>query len=383
MHLGGRYAGAQCKHVVALTTGEIEDIVADADAFRPSLGEFLIVTTLRRDASLQAFVRTLNEHRLNGGRCATEILFWEDVSLDLSGDNTLLAKYFPGWSRIDSEEEPQFEVRWIQNGLRSQEITIPALSRYCTDIMGVLDPYDDDELAFVRAHSPQDTEDAEAFNRTVATLASDPDYRARWRASHAAQAFDEGTRIALEVNVTNAASADILITLEFFDAFDLFAARRRPKQSQTIEMPEHPALACERRWVIPGFELPDLTRLSLDPWQLANVHITSSTWIRAVGHRATLHIDRSAPRRSWKFEGDDALVIAPWSLGGRYSIRWQADAENRKTPQTGELTLIVAPPAELTTRRRASYIGPRIRRRVVRTEEATNASLPPADDEKG
>src|ERR1044071_9160136 len=53
-HLGQRYAGAQCKLVDSLSVRELEQIVKDADAFQPALAEFLVMTSVPRDAKLQA-----------------------------------------------------------------------------------------------------------------------------------------------------------------------------------------------------------------------------------------------------------------------------------------------------------------------------------------
>lgn len=90
---GSETAGAQCKRVEALTEEEINSEIEQATGFKPPLEEYLILTTLRRDARLQEYIRTQEDWEIN----RVEILFWEDLSLQLSGSDELLMKHFPQW----------------------------------------------------------------------------------------------------------------------------------------------------------------------------------------------------------------------------------------------------------------------------------------------
>ena len=95
VHLKGRdseIAGAQCKRVEALTEKDLKNEIEQATEFKPSLEEYLLLTTLKRDASLQEYVRT-QDWEIN----RVEILFWEDLSLQLSESDELLKKHFPQW----------------------------------------------------------------------------------------------------------------------------------------------------------------------------------------------------------------------------------------------------------------------------------------------
>ncbi len=92
-HFKGKVAGAQCKETDVLTIAIVEAEVEKAKAFEPRLTEYLVLTTAKRDAALQKAVRTKQwEFRVH-------VLFWEDISLELSSHDDLLQKYFPNWLR--------------------------------------------------------------------------------------------------------------------------------------------------------------------------------------------------------------------------------------------------------------------------------------------
>lgn len=95
LHLGSGpnspYAGAQCKNTDELTLRSIKEEVEKALKFRPELREYLILTTVGRDAHLQEAIR------LENWPFRVEVLFWEDISLLLSGHADLLKKHFPAW----------------------------------------------------------------------------------------------------------------------------------------------------------------------------------------------------------------------------------------------------------------------------------------------
>ncbi len=104
-HLGGtsakRYAGAQCKKTDSITIAVIEEEVEKSKKFRPTLTEYLIMTTAPRDTSVQQQVRAKSwpfDH--------VHVLFWDDISLELSGHDALLQKHFPGWmKRMTTKEQ--------------------------------------------------------------------------------------------------------------------------------------------------------------------------------------------------------------------------------------------------------------------------------------
>ena len=96
---GTQLAAGQCKRVESLTKKEITDEIEDAANFVPLTEEYIILTTLKRDATLQAFVR-----KKNWAIPRVEILFWEDISLHLCEFDELLKKHFPRWFRSSTSK---------------------------------------------------------------------------------------------------------------------------------------------------------------------------------------------------------------------------------------------------------------------------------------
>lgn len=96
---GTQLAAGQCKRVESLTEKEITDEIEDAANFVPLPEEYIILTTLKRDANLQAFVR-----KTQWTIPRVEILFWEDISLYLCEFDELLKKHFPRWFRSSTSK---------------------------------------------------------------------------------------------------------------------------------------------------------------------------------------------------------------------------------------------------------------------------------------
>ncbi len=94
-HLGGSasgcYAGVQCKLTKSLSFATIETEVKRAESFKPTLTEFMIMTTASRDSKLQEDIR------IRTWVFPVKIRFWEDISLELSGLPHLLQKFYPNW----------------------------------------------------------------------------------------------------------------------------------------------------------------------------------------------------------------------------------------------------------------------------------------------
>jgi hypothetical protein len=74
-----------------------------AENFDPLIKEYLIMTTALRDAKLQAEIRKLNK------KFRVHILFWEDISQELSGHTDLLQKYFSGWVKLTTTKDQVFD----------------------------------------------------------------------------------------------------------------------------------------------------------------------------------------------------------------------------------------------------------------------------------
>ena len=92
-------AAAQCKNVESLTLADIETEVAKAETFKPMLREFIVLTSLDRDVNLQAEVWSKNWRITR-----VEIMFWEDLCLELCNHADLLRKHFPGWYRATTSK---------------------------------------------------------------------------------------------------------------------------------------------------------------------------------------------------------------------------------------------------------------------------------------
>jgi hypothetical protein len=103
-HLGGanskKYAGAQCKETDTLTIDIVIEEVEKARKFTPGLTEYLLMTTAPRDATLQESIRT--QHWPFD---RVHVMFWDDISLELSGHDDLLLKHFPNWMKRTTTEE--------------------------------------------------------------------------------------------------------------------------------------------------------------------------------------------------------------------------------------------------------------------------------------
>jgi hypothetical protein len=103
-HLGGatakKYAGAQCKETKSLTIEVVQEEVEKAKEFKPALSEYLVMTTGPRDAKVQESVR-IQIWPFD----RVHVMFWDDISLELSGYDDLLQKHFPGWMKRTTTEE--------------------------------------------------------------------------------------------------------------------------------------------------------------------------------------------------------------------------------------------------------------------------------------
>jgi hypothetical protein len=96
--LQGRWAGVQCKRYKqgTLTLKIIEAEIAKAEQFKPTLAEYTIATTDRRDVELQEAVRLVTQEREAAGRFPVYIAFWEDLCSQLThpANNDLLQKHY-------------------------------------------------------------------------------------------------------------------------------------------------------------------------------------------------------------------------------------------------------------------------------------------------
>jgi len=115
-HLGGKYAGAQCKNTETSTFKMVKDEVEKAKAFTPALSEFYFVVSADRDAQLQREVREYFDKEPESFEVV--LLFWDDVTGDISRSDVLVAKWWRGFGHAQNgvaitdleSENPQPEV---------------------------------------------------------------------------------------------------------------------------------------------------------------------------------------------------------------------------------------------------------------------------------
>jgi hypothetical protein len=92
----GTSLGIQCKNTQnGLSAAVVRAEVNNAESFSPPLQALFIATTAPRDSSLQEVVREISEERIRGGKFNVGVLFWDDISGDLSSNETEFFKHYP------------------------------------------------------------------------------------------------------------------------------------------------------------------------------------------------------------------------------------------------------------------------------------------------
>ena len=86
--------GIQCKNKEDISKEEILEQIKEAEHFQPSLNYLIFATTSKRDATLQTELAEISEKRLTEKKFEVRIIFWEDISLILSGSRNLMEKYY-------------------------------------------------------------------------------------------------------------------------------------------------------------------------------------------------------------------------------------------------------------------------------------------------
>lgn len=96
----GVTVGIQCKQrkqrsSKQLTVSDVDDEIAKAEKFEPSLGEFVIATSARRDGAIQRHVAKLSAERRKQGYFLVRIDFWEDLAEMVKDSIDIYAEFFP------------------------------------------------------------------------------------------------------------------------------------------------------------------------------------------------------------------------------------------------------------------------------------------------
>ncbi|SDY99203.1 hypothetical protein [Nitrosomonas sp. Nm33] len=94
--LDGQLVGIQCKNSPSgLDDSDVTKEITKAESFQPALTTLYIATTSPRDARLQESVRKISASRKAAGKFSVDLLFWEDISADLSSDDQVFFRHYP------------------------------------------------------------------------------------------------------------------------------------------------------------------------------------------------------------------------------------------------------------------------------------------------
>lgn len=104
----GHFVGIQCKNTVSkISKATIKNEISKAEKFKPELRDLYIATTAPRDANIQSFVREINEDRESQGEFLVTVVFWDDITNDLTRDERAVKQFYP---EIFNKTEPTMEA---------------------------------------------------------------------------------------------------------------------------------------------------------------------------------------------------------------------------------------------------------------------------------
>ncbi|AMJ41420.1 hypothetical protein SAMN02745151_01434 [[Clostridium] propionicum DSM 1682] len=89
------FVGVQCKKVERLTYAQIQKEIDKAKDFTPTLTNYIIATSMKKDARLQEKVNILNSQHFEKGLFSIDILFWEDIIALIVSDEKVFAQHYP------------------------------------------------------------------------------------------------------------------------------------------------------------------------------------------------------------------------------------------------------------------------------------------------
>ncbi|KNE24871.1 hypothetical protein [Achromobacter spanius] len=90
-----RLVGVQCKNTIhSISRALVAAEITEAEKFKPALQSLFIATTADTDKTLQAHVRTLSVARAAARKFTVDIVFWDAIEHDLSGDRGEVAKHY-------------------------------------------------------------------------------------------------------------------------------------------------------------------------------------------------------------------------------------------------------------------------------------------------
>jgi hypothetical protein len=122
--------GVQCKNTEELPLRVVQEEVAKAEGFQPSLDAYFIATTAPRDVKLQQAVLFMTKERLAQKKFPVTVIYWEDLLQDLARDKSEFFKHFPELK--PAGEEQRF------NGLTYDEMadSLRGATLECKEFLG-------------------------------------------------------------------------------------------------------------------------------------------------------------------------------------------------------------------------------------------------------
>jgi hypothetical protein len=91
-----RLIGIQCKNTIrGVKLATVQTEITNAEKFKPKLDRLYIATTAKRDEPLQKAVRVLSSQRSKAGLFKVDLLFWDDIALDLAKDDSVFFRHYP------------------------------------------------------------------------------------------------------------------------------------------------------------------------------------------------------------------------------------------------------------------------------------------------
>ncbi len=100
-----RLIGIQCKNTVdGISLAVVRKEIKNAESFIPKLKHLYIATTAKRDRLLQRDLRKISLERAEAGKFKVNVLFWDEICLDLAKDEGVFFRHYPQFkSALDNE----------------------------------------------------------------------------------------------------------------------------------------------------------------------------------------------------------------------------------------------------------------------------------------
>lgn len=127
------FVGIQCKNTIdGISESVIDDEINKAEKFQPTIDALYIATTAPRDVKIQRYVRNISEARRANGLFPVDVVFWDDLILDLSKDNAVVRKHYPVlFEQTEPTKEQLLRNRDLSNLKRLLKVIDFTSTLYC------------------------------------------------------------------------------------------------------------------------------------------------------------------------------------------------------------------------------------------------------------